>query len=87
MDIKELLKGYFELTDDEKHEVLSKLAEIYFFQGIDLGMSPIQILDGFDPLIEEATEIEDYEIAQAFVDIKEAIKMILDRKDNQDVQL
>jgi hypothetical protein len=85
MDIKELLKGYFELTDDEKHEVLSKLAEIYFFQGIDLGMSPIQILDGFDPLIEEATEIEDYEIAQAFVDIKEAIKMILDRKDNQDV--
>ena len=85
MDIKELLKGYFELTDDEKHEVLSKLAEIYFFQGIDLGMSPIQILDGFDPLIEEATEIEDYEIAQAFVDINEAIKMILDRKDNQDV--
>ena len=80
MDIKELLKGYFELTEVEKDDVLSKLAEIYFFQGIDLGMSPIQILDGFDPLIQEATEIEDYEIAQAFLDIKEAIKIILDER-------
>jgi hypothetical protein len=80
MDIKELLEGYFKLTEEEKDDVLSKLAEIYFFQGIDLGMSPIQILDGFDPLIQEATEIEDYEIAQAFVDIKEAIITILDRR-------
>ena len=80
MDIKELLKGYFELTEVEKDDVLSKLAEIYFFQGIDLGMSPIQILDGFDPLIEDATDREDYEIAQAFVDIKEAIKIILDER-------
>ena len=87
MDIKELLDGYFKLTTDEKDEVLSKLAELYFFQGIELGMSPLQILDGFDPLINDATEREDYEIAQAFSDIKEAIKFILYRKDNQDVQL
>ena len=80
MDIKELLEGYFKLTAEEKDDVLSKLAEIYFFQGIDLGMSPIQILDGFDPLIEDATDREDYEIAQAFVDIKEAIKIILDER-------
>ena len=80
MDIKELLEGYFKLTAEEKDDVLSKLAEIYFFQGIDLGMSPIQILDAFDPLIEDATEKENYEVAQAFVDIKEAIIMILDRR-------
>ena len=80
MDIKELLEGYFKLTEEEKDDVLSKLAEIYFFQGIDLGMSPIQILDAFDPLIEDATEKENYEVAQAFVDIKEAIIMILDRR-------
>jgi hypothetical protein len=81
MDIKELLEGYFKLTDDEKDDVLSKLAEIYFFQGIELGMSPIQILDGFDPLIENATEREDYEMAQAFVDIKQAINQILTKED------
>ncbi len=81
MDIKELLEGYFKLTDDEKDDVLSKLAEIYFFQGIELGMSPIQILDGFDPLIDNATEMEDYEMAQAFTDIKEAINQILTKKD------
>ena len=80
MDIKELLEGYFKLTDEEKDDVLSKLAEIYFFQGIDLGMSPIQILDAFDPLIEDATDKENYEIAQAFVDIKQAIITILDRR-------
>ena len=62
MDIKELLEGYFKLTEEEKDDVLSKLAEIYFFQGIDLGMSPVQILDAFDPLIEDATEKENYEI-------------------------
>ena len=81
MDIKELLEGYFKLTDDEKDDVLSKLAEIYFFQGIELGMSPIQILDGFDPLIDNATEREDYEMAQAFVDIKQAINQILTKED------
>ena len=80
MDIKELLEGYFKLTEEEKDDVLSKLAEIYFFQGIDLGMSPIQILDAFDPLIEDATEKENYEVAQAFVDINEAIIMILDSR-------
>ena len=80
MDIKELLEGYFKLTEEEKDDVLSKLAEIYFFQGIDLGMSPIQILDAFDPLIEDATEKENYEVAQAFVDIKEAINEILTKR-------
>ena len=80
MDIKELLEGYFKLTAEQKDDVLSKLAEIYFFQGIDLGMSPVQILDAFDPLIEDATDREDYEVAQAFVDIKESIIIILDRR-------
>jgi hypothetical protein len=80
MDIKELLDGYFKLTDEEKDEVLSKLAEIYFFQGIEMGMSPVQILDGFDPLIEESTEREDYEMSQAFSDIKEAINQILTKR-------
>jgi hypothetical protein len=80
MDIKELLDGYFKLTDEEKDDVLSKLAEIYFFQGIEMGMSPVQILDGFDPLIEESTEREDYEMSQAFSDIKEAINQILTKR-------
>jgi hypothetical protein len=80
MDIKELLDGYFKLTDEEKDDVLSRLAEIYFFQGIEMGMSPVQILDGFDPLIEESTEREDYEMSQAFSDIKEAINQILTKR-------
>jgi len=81
MDIKELLEGYFKLSDTQKDDVLSKLAEIYFFQGIELGMSPVQILDGFDPLIDDATEREDYEVAQAFTDNKEAINQILTKED------
>jgi hypothetical protein len=80
MDIKELLDGYFKLTDEEKDDVLSRLAEIYFFQGIEMGMSPVQILEGFDPLIEESTEREDYEMSQAFSDIKEAINQILTKR-------
>ena len=81
MDIKELLDGYFNLTEEQKDDVLSKLAEIYFFQGVELGMSPVQILEGFDPLIDNATEREDYEVAQAFTDIKEAINQLLTKKD------
>lgn len=81
MDIKELLEGYFNLTEEQKDDVLSKLAEIYFFQGVELGMSPVQILEGFDPLIDNATEREDYEVAQAFTDIKEAINQLLTKKD------
>lgn len=81
MSIKELLEGYFKLNEEQKDDVLTKLAEIYFFQGIELGMSPVQILDGFDPLIIEATDKEDYEVAQAFTDIKAAINQILQKKD------
>ena len=77
MNIKEILQGYFNLTPLEKDDLLVKLSDYYFQEGIRLGMSSVEIISCFQPLIDEAVKNDDFEVAQAFKDIKDAIEIVL----------
>jgi hypothetical protein len=82
MNIKELLADYFKLTPLEKDDLLVKLSTHYFNEGIERGLSSLEILSCFQPLINEAIQKDDFEVAQAFKDIKDAIEIVLKEKDN-----
>jgi hypothetical protein len=77
MNIKDILADYFKLTPLQKDDLLVQLSEHYFRQGIELGMSSVEILNCFQPLIDDAIKNDDYEVAQAFKDIKAAIEIVL----------
>ena len=77
MNIKELLADYFKLSPSEKDDLLVQLSKHYFNEGIELGLSSVEILNCFQPLIDEAIKNDDFEVAQAFKDIRDAIKIVL----------
>jgi hypothetical protein len=77
MNIKDILADYFKLTPLQKDDLLVQLSEHYFRQGIELGMSSVEILNCFQPLIDDAIKNDDFEVAQAFKDIKGAIEIVL----------
>jgi hypothetical protein len=80
MNIKEILQGYFSLTPLQKDDLLVQLSNHYFQEGIDLGMSATEIVACFQPIIDEAVRNDDFEVAQAFKDIKDAIQVVLEEK-------
>ena len=77
MNIKEILQGYFNLTPLQKDDLLVQLSNHYFQEGISLGLSSVEIIACFQPLIDEAVKNDDFEVAQAFKDIKDAIEIVL----------
>jgi len=77
MNIKEILQGYFNLTPLQKDDLLTQLSNHYFEEGRNMGMSSVEILNCFQPLIDEAVNNDDFEVAQAFKDIKTAIEIVL----------
>jgi predicted RNase H-like HicB family nuclease len=85
MNIKEILQGYFNLTPLEKDDLLVKLSNYYFEEGRNMGMSSVEIVDCFQPLIDEAVKNDDFEVAQAFKDIKDAIEIVLRERMNNNV--
>jgi hypothetical protein len=50
-----------------------------------MGMTPVEIMGCFQPLIDEAVKNDDFEVAQAFKDIKDAIEVILTGRMNDNV--
>jgi hypothetical protein len=80
MNIKEILADYFKLTPLQKDDLLVQLSEHYFREGIDLGLSSVEILNCFQPLIDEAIKNDDFEVAQAFKDIRTAIEIVLEER-------
>lgn len=72
-----LLKKYFQLTKDEKDILLTDIVKTYFQVNLELGYSTLEIIMGIDAMIERSTEDENYELSQAFIDIKEAIKTVI----------
>ena len=80
MNIKDILQGYFNLTPLEKDDLLVQLSNHYFQEGISLGLSSVEMIACFQPLIDEAVKNDDFEVAQAFKDIKDAIEMVLIEK-------
>ena len=85
MNIKEILQGYFNLTPLEKDDLLVKLSNYYFEEGRNMGMSSAEIMACFQPLIDEAVKNDDFEVAQAFKDIKDAIEIVLRERMNNNV--
>lgn len=83
MNIKEILEGYFNLTPLQKDDLLVQLSEYYFQEGIRLGLSSLEIIACFQPLIDEAVKNDDFEVAQAFKDIKDAIEIVLKERMEQ----
>lgn len=77
MNIKEILQGYFNLTPLQKDDLLVQLSEYYFQEGRNMGLSSVEIMACFQPLIDEAVKNDDFEVAQAFKDIKDAIEIVL----------
>lgn len=82
MNIKEILQGYFNLTPLEKDDLLVKLSNYYFEEGRNMGMTSVEIVACFQPLIDEAVKNDDFEVAQAFKDIKDAIEVVLKERMN-----
>jgi hypothetical protein len=80
MNIKEILADYFQLTPIEKDELLAELSEHYFQEGINLGLSTSEIIRCFQPLIDDAVQNDDFEVAQAFKDIKDAIEIVIKKR-------
>jgi len=77
MNIKDILADYFKLNPLQKDDLLVQLSEHYFREGIEMGLSSTEILNCFQPLIDEAIKNDDFEVAQAFKDIREAIEIVL----------
>ena len=77
MNIKDILADYFKLNPLQKDDLLVQLSEHYFREGIEMGLSSMEILNCFQPLIDEAIKNDDFEVAQAFKDIREAIEIVL----------
>ena len=80
MNIKEILQGYFNLTPLQKDDLLVQLSNHYFQEGITLGLSSVEIIACFQPLIDEAVKNDDFEVAQAFKDIKDAVEIVIKQK-------
>jgi DNA-binding PadR family transcriptional regulator len=75
------LKKYFQLDEDEKEELLTQLVKDYFAINRLLGKETYEIIMGIDSVIDKATQDEMYELSQAFVDIKEAFKKVIEEWD------
>jgi hypothetical protein len=87
MNIKEILADYFKLTPLQKDDLLVQLSEHYFREGMELGLSSVEILNCFQPLIDEAIKNDDFEVAQAFKDIRTAIEIVLEERMKDGLQL
>lgn len=78
--ITDLLNNYFSLTQEEKDDLLCEVVKDYFKTNIESGLSIIEIIDGVDVIIQRSIESEDYELAQAFQDIKVALNFVINEK-------
>jgi hypothetical protein len=77
MNVDGLIDNYFNLTDKEKETLLCVLVKNYFKQNLEVGYSVIEIINGVDNVIENSIEREDYEMGQAFKDIKDAMSIVI----------
>ncbi len=78
--ITDLLNDYFKLNSEQKEELLCEIVIDYFKVNIEQGLSVIEIIDGVDYIIQRSIDNEDYEVAEAFKDIKVAINFVINEK-------
>ena len=75
MNIDEMINNYFNLPEKEKEQLLCELLKKYFKENLEVGYSVLEIVNGVDDVINYSIEQEDYEMSQAFKDIKDAMKI------------
>ena len=75
MNVDELINNYFNLSVEEKEQLLCVLVKKYFTDNLEIGYSVLEIINGVDDVIENSIRQEDYEMSQAFKDIKDAMKI------------
>jgi hypothetical protein len=77
MNVDELINNYFKLSIEEKEDLLCVLIRDYFRRNLDNGYTVVEIIQGVDDIINYASSREDYEMSQAFKDIKEAMAIAI----------
>jgi len=77
MNVDELINNYFNLSVEEKEQLLCVLVKKYFTDNLEVGYSVLEIINGVDDVIENSIKQEDYEMSQAFKDIKDAMKVAI----------
>jgi hypothetical protein len=77
MNVDELINNYFNLSVEEKEQLLCVLVKKYFTDNLEIGYSVLEIINGVDDVIENSIRQEDYEMSQAFKDIKDAMKVAI----------
>ena len=78
--VTDLLNDYFKLTVEQKDDLLSEIIIDYFKINIENGLSLVEIVEGVDLMIQRGIENEDYEVAQAFEDIKVALNFVMNER-------
>jgi len=78
--VTDLLNDYFKLTVEQKDDLLSEIIIDYFKINMENGLSLIEIVEGVDLMIQRGIENEDYEVAQAFEDIKVALNFVMNER-------
>ena len=76
----DLLNDYFKLTQEQKEDVLCEVVIDYFKINMESGLSVLEIIDGVDLIIKNSIINEDYEVAQAFEDIKIALNFVINER-------
>ena len=77
MNVDELINNYFNFSVEEKEQLLCVLVKKYFTDNLEVGYSVLEIINGVDDVIENSIKQEDYEMSQAFKDIKDAMKVAI----------
>ena len=77
MNVDELINNYFNLSIEEKEELLCVLVKDYFQRNLAHGFSVQEIIYGVDEIIEFSAMRDDFEMSQAFKDIKESMAIAI----------
>jgi hypothetical protein len=77
MNVDELINNYFNLSIEEKEDLLCVLVKDYFQRNLAHGFSVEEIINGVDEIIEFSSARDDFEMSQAFKDIKESMAIAI----------
>jgi hypothetical protein len=77
MNVDELINNYFNLSIEDKEDLLCVLVKDYFQRNLAHGFSVEEIINGVDEIIEFSAMRDDFEMSQAFKDIKESMAIAI----------
>lgn len=84
MSLRQKITGYFQKTNEEKHNVLVQIVQMYKDENYYKYNNLMDIEDMIDVDIETYTNEDEFEMVQALTDIKNAIKEVKEVKEDKD---